>query len=99
MLTLGCRHSGAPPDKASQEPHLLTGRTPFGAKLTDMNGVEGQLTNLESFPCQDRLCEGFQGFFQWTPSPYQGGWSGEVTSSHARLSQPRGEACSSWGGR
>jgi len=70
--------NGVPPDKAEAQPGLITGRTPFGAKITDINGVEGELTNLANSPCQDQLCDGYQGYLEWTPSPYQGGWSGEI---------------------
>eukprot|EP00961_Rhodomonas_salina_P244146 3298890-Rhodomonas_salina.7 len=66
-----CASSGVPPDKAEAQPGLITGRTPFGAKITDINGVEGELTNLANSPCQDQLCDGYQGYLEWTPSPYQ----------------------------
>jgi len=62
--------SGIPTDKPGVS--SSTGR------ITDIYGVEGPFTFLGNQPCQDQLCRGFRGIFEWTPSPYQGGWSGEV---------------------
>jgi len=63
---------------------LLTGRTPSGAMLTNLNGEEGQFTTISQDPTlcvgsdNPSVCPGMGGFMAWTPSPYQGGWNSEV---------------------
>jgi len=63
--------SGRPEDTDRAE-ELLTGRTPTGAFIADVSGTQGQPT------CEDAPCQGDRGMMVWTPSPYQGGWKGQV---------------------
>jgi len=56
---------------------LLTGRTKTGSRITGVDGTTSELSPVTT--ASDATAYGeSEGFLLWTPSPYQGGWKGEV---------------------
>jgi hypothetical protein len=56
---------------------LLTGRTKTGARIMNEDKTAEGLS-VEGGGVDNANVGLFRGFLLWTPSPYQGGWSGEI---------------------
>ena len=56
---------------------LLTGRTKIGSRITGKDGMTSELSKVTTASDATAFGES-EGFLLWTPSPYQGGWKGEV---------------------
>jgi hypothetical protein len=57
---------------------MLTGRTKTGARVLNADKT-GPGLSVDQAAAQDNANIGeSKGFLLWTPSPYQGGWSGEI---------------------
>ena len=56
---------------------LLTDRTTTGSRITGADKMGAGLSPVTTASDASAYCES-QGFLLWTPSPYQGGWKGQV---------------------
>jgi hypothetical protein len=72
-----CKFSSTQPNDRDQVKSLLTGRTTTGSRITGSDKQSSGLSKLSTSSDSPAPGES-QGWLLWTPSPYQGGWRGQV---------------------
>ena len=72
-----CYTRTSEPKDKDQVPSLLTGRTKTGSRVTGQDKMGSTLSPINT--ASDGTSKGeSRGYLLWTPSPYQGGWTGKI---------------------